>query len=124
MLHSKLKKRKINLRKAHIAATESPYFRERFQDAELIGDIHGWNLPMGSKRRTVHGDGFILLGDAAGLVDPFSGEGISNAMSSGNEARISAPPGCRPMPTACGLNWVRTSKPAIACNWSAAFSRF
>ncbi len=86
MLHSKLKKRKINLRKAHIAATESPYFRERFQDAELIGDIHGWNLPMGSKRRTVHGDGFILLGDAAGLVDPFSGEGISNAMSSGKIA--------------------------------------
>ncbi|MDQ7054454.1 MAG: geranylgeranyl reductase family protein [candidate division KSB1 bacterium] len=86
MLHGKIKKRHINLRQAHIAATQSPYFRERFEDAELVGGIHGWNLPMGSKQRTVHGDGFLLLGDAAGLVDPFSGEGISNAMSSGKIA--------------------------------------
>lgn len=86
MLHSKIKQRGISLRKAHIAATESDFFRKRFQRAELIGDISGWNLPMGSKKRKVHGDGFVLLGDAAGLIDPFSGEGIGNGMCSGKIA--------------------------------------
>ena len=86
MLHSELKKRKISLRKAHLAATESDFFRDRFRDARLIGNIVGWNLPVGSKRRKVHGNGFVLLGDAAGLIDPFSGEGIGNGMCSGKIA--------------------------------------
>ena len=86
MLHSELKKRRINLRAAHIQATQSSAFRERFSHAELVGGIRGWNLPLGSKRRKVHGDGFLLTGDAAGLIDPFSGEGIGNAMVSGEIA--------------------------------------
>ncbi|KAA3619339.1 MAG: geranylgeranyl reductase family protein [Calditrichaeota bacterium] len=86
MLHNELKKRKISLPEAHVAAVESPYFKERFKDAELLGKISGWNLPVGSTQRKVHGDGFLLLGDAAGLIDPFSGEGIGNAMCSGKIA--------------------------------------
>lgn len=86
MLHSELKRQKISLRKAHIAATESDFFRARFKEAELINGISGWNLPLGSKKRKVHGDGFVLLGDAAGLIDPFSGEGIGNGMCSGKIA--------------------------------------
>jgi len=39
-------------------------------------------LPLGSIHRKNHGNGFMLLGDAAGLVDPFTGEGIGNAMFS------------------------------------------
>ena len=35
---------------------------------------------MGSIHRKNYGDGYMLLGDAAGLVDPFTGEGIGNAM--------------------------------------------
>ena len=37
-------------------------------------------FPMGSIHRKNHGDGYMLLGDAAGLIDPFTGEGIGNAM--------------------------------------------
>ena len=51
-----------------------------------MGDIQGWNLPMASKQRQVYGNGFILVGDAAGLVDPLTGEGIGNAMRSGKVA--------------------------------------
>ena len=87
MLHTEIKKKNVNLRAAHIAATESPYFKKRFENAELNGGIRGWNLPLGSKRRQIHGNGFLLLGDAAGLIDPFSGEGIGNAMLS---AKIAA----------------------------------
>jgi len=86
MLYSKLKKKRIRLRYAHEAATRSPFFKQRFEDAELIGDIQGWNLPVGSKRRQIHGNGFLLAGDAAGLIDPFTGEGIGNAMCSGKIA--------------------------------------
>jgi len=86
MLYRELKKRRINLKRAHVAATEADFFRDRFQDAEILDDIAGWNLPLGSRKRQVHGDGFLLLGDAAGLVNPFSGEGIGNAMHSGKIA--------------------------------------
>ncbi len=86
MVHSALKKKGIRLRYAHIEATKSAFFRERFKNAELLGDIHGWNLPVGSKRRPAAGNGFILTGDAAGLIDPFTGEGIGNAMCSGKIA--------------------------------------
>ena len=40
----------------------------------------GWLLPLGSRRRRLSGDGWVLVGDSAGLIDPFSGEGIGNAM--------------------------------------------
>ena len=86
MLHSELKTRKINLKEAHIQITKSSILSERFSDARLIGDIDGSNLPLGSKVRKAFGDGFILLGDAAGLIDPFTGEGIGNAMHSGKIA--------------------------------------
>lgn len=86
MVHRIMKKKNIRIRYAHIAATQAPFFRERFKNAELVGDIQGWNLPIGSKKRQVHGNGFLLVGDAAGLIDPFTGEGIGNAMASGFHA--------------------------------------
>jgi flavin-dependent dehydrogenase len=43
-------------------------------------------LPMGADRRPVYADGLALLGDAAGLVSPFNGEGIGYAMASGRLA--------------------------------------
>ncbi|RMI09272.1 MAG: NAD(P)/FAD-dependent oxidoreductase, partial [Calditrichaeota bacterium] len=95
MVHSELKKKGIRLKQAHIEATESPEFRERFRNAELIGDIVGSNLPVGSYRRQVHGDGFLLVGDAAGLVDPFTGEGIGNAMASAKIAAEALAEVCR-----------------------------
>ncbi|MDR1426911.1 MAG: FAD-dependent monooxygenase [Bifidobacteriaceae bacterium] len=43
-------------------------------------------LPMGFNRRPLYADGLVLLGDAAGLVSPFNGEGIGQAMASGRIA--------------------------------------
>ena len=60
--------------------TQSQYFKERFSNAKPLEKPRGWNLPMGSIHRKNYGDGYMLLGDAAGLVDPFTGEGIGNAM--------------------------------------------
>jgi menaquinone-9 beta-reductase len=66
--------------------TESKYFKQRFEGAVQLEKPVGWNLPVGTKHRINHGDGFMLLGDAAGLVDPFTGEGIGNAMVSAKYA--------------------------------------
>lgn len=64
-----------------------PLFKARFEGAtEVPGTYAGWLLPCGSERRQLSGDGFVLVGDAGGLIDPFSGEGIGNAMVSGKYA--------------------------------------
>ncbi|HEX6792074.1 MAG TPA: geranylgeranyl reductase family protein [Candidatus Krumholzibacteria bacterium] len=86
LVHRDLKRRGLRLRDVHEAVLRLPRFRERFARTERLGDVHGWNLPTPDFTRTLCGDGFVLAGDAAGLVDPFSGEGIGNAMVSGRVA--------------------------------------
>ncbi|MFA4983050.1 MAG: geranylgeranyl reductase family protein [Candidatus Micrarchaeia archaeon] len=67
-----------------------PFFAERFAGAKALSPVKAWSLPFGSKKRKVHTDNVLLVGDAAGLVDPFSGEGIGNAMLSGKLAAEAA----------------------------------
>ncbi|GDX53139.1 geranylgeranyl hydrogenase BchP [Bacteroidota bacterium] len=77
-------KRKANLKKLLPQILEKyPTLKERFKNAELIDDVKGYGLPLGSKKRTISGDNYLLVGDAASLIDPFTGEGIGNAMLSG-----------------------------------------
>lgn len=87
MLTSAVSKKKVNLRErlADMLATH-PVLKERFATAERLGPVRGFGLPLGSKRRSLSGAGYLLLGDAASLIDPFSGEGISHAMVSGRHA--------------------------------------
>ncbi|MCH7497127.1 MAG: NAD(P)/FAD-dependent oxidoreductase [Candidatus Marinimicrobia bacterium] len=86
MLHHSIKRKKVDLKAALQGAIESGPFRERFAGAEPLEKPVGWNLPVGSKHRRMVGDGFMLLGDAAGLIDPFTGEGIGNALYAGKYA--------------------------------------
>jgi len=83
MLHEAIKKNNINLKEAmDLIIKKNPLFRDRFTDAQPMEEPKGWNLPVASIRRKITGNGFMLLGDAAGLIDPFSGEGIGNALFS------------------------------------------
>ncbi|MDO8427866.1 MAG: geranylgeranyl reductase family protein [Candidatus Diapherotrites archaeon] len=87
MIVKDLKKKKVNLEKAMFKAIEeNPLFKERFKNAKKVSPVKGWNLPLGSKVRKCAGNGFVLVGDAASLIDPFTGEGIGNAMTSGKLA--------------------------------------
>lgn len=90
MGHHEIKKRGANLKAMLKAAIDSPAFSARFAHAQALEEPIGWNLPVGSKRRTIHGNGFLLLGDAAGLIDPFTGEGIGNAFYSARAAITAA----------------------------------
>ena len=87
MLSAEVRDKKINLRERmlHAIAT-NPAIKDRFKGARLDGKILGWGLPMGTTRTSVSGDGYLLTGDAAHLIDPFSGEGIGNALYSGMKA--------------------------------------
>ena len=86
MLSAAVKKRKVKLRVLLDQCIAHPQFRERFEGAERIGRLKGWGLPLGSSPRPMAGDGWMLVGDAASLIDPFTGEGIGNAMISGEKA--------------------------------------
>ena len=68
---------------------EHPQFKRRFADATLVPKSQkGWQLPFGSPRKKAPSfqprrgamAGAMAVGDAASLVDPFSGEGIGNAL--------------------------------------------
>jgi len=75
MVMKDMKKNNINLQKAMLdAIANNPLFAERFKNAKQITPIKAWSLPFGSKKRKVHAENVLLVGDAAGLVDPFSGE--------------------------------------------------
>ncbi|GAA3674214.1 geranylgeranyl reductase family protein [Arthrobacter ginkgonis] len=57
-----------------------------FTAENQVGEIRGAALPMGFNRTPHYSPGLLLLGDAAGMVSPFNGEGISYAMESGRYA--------------------------------------
>ena len=39
---------------------EHPRFKDRFAEAELDGKIKGFGLPLGSKKRKISGDNYML----------------------------------------------------------------
>ncbi len=91
IMSSEVSRKKINLKKELLRIVQTdPVLKERFKNAELTGTIDGYGLPLGSKKRKLSGERFLLTGDAASLIDPFTGEGIGNALYSGRNAAFIA----------------------------------
>ncbi|MGQ9805543.1 MAG: NAD(P)/FAD-dependent oxidoreductase [Chlorobiales bacterium] len=87
ILSQVVKNKRLDLKKLLLQVIQThPEIAPRFKHAKMIDEIRGYGLPLGSKRRTLSGERFMLTGDAASLIDPFSGEGIGNAMKSGKIA--------------------------------------
>lgn len=80
-------RKKLNLRQQlqQLIDTE-PLLQERFRNAKPLETMKGFGLPLGGKKRRLSGNRFLLVGDAASLIDPFSGEGVGNAIRSGRIA--------------------------------------
>lgn len=77
-------KNKINITKAFSQLIKTdPYLMERFKNAQPMETVKGWGIPLSVLRRKAHGDGWLLVGDAASIVCPTSGEGIGSGMLSG-----------------------------------------
>ena len=84
IVSEQLRRKKINLKEQMLSAIKNnPQLAPRFKNAELKGKIKGWGLPLALAPQRLSGANFLLTGDAAELIDPFTGEGIGNALYSG-----------------------------------------
>lgn len=64
-----------------------PLVAGKLAGARRVGSIRGVG-PMAHATRRAAGDGWLLVGDAAGFLDPFTGEGVGDALQS---ALLAAP---------------------------------
>jgi geranylgeranyl reductase family protein len=62
-----------------------PAVAERLRGLRRLTPIRG-AAPIGHRVRRAAGPGWMLVGDAAGFIDPFTGEGIYRALRSGRAA--------------------------------------
>jgi len=83
MASKHISKENINIRKEfeNLIKTD-PVLRDRFKDATPDETIKGWGVPLSGSGRKPNGDGWLLVGDAASLVCPTSGEGVGSGMIS------------------------------------------
>ncbi len=84
---SKVLKEKRSLKKILFEALEqNPYLAKRFEDAEVVAPLGAHPLPLFYQKLPLSGNRFLLAGDSAGLIDPFTGEGIGHAALMGKFA--------------------------------------
>jgi geranylgeranyl reductase family protein len=86
-LSEAISKNKIDLKKALFdVIDEFPELKRRFETATIKDNPRGFGLTLGTRKLSLSGHRFLLCGDAASLIDPFSGDGIGNALVSGDLA--------------------------------------
>ncbi|WP_299303988.1 geranylgeranyl reductase family protein [uncultured Litoreibacter sp.] len=78
----------INSRNADMKANMAAYVDQTNSDTDL--KYKGQYLPFGDYKKAPGRNHILLVGDAAGLVDPITGEGIALAMESGEHAANAA----------------------------------
>lgn len=87
MLSKHVAEKNVNLRSELDKALKShPSISPRFRNAKARESVKGFGIPLGSKKFPISGNRFLLVGDAASLVDPMTGEGVGNALRSGRFA--------------------------------------
>lgn len=63
---------------------------KRLREAKMVGQIAGWPLTTYNPNQPLVDDRVMLVGDAAGLINPLNGEGIQYALLSGRWASEAA----------------------------------
>lgn len=76
-------RKNINVREAFNDLIKTdPFLAKRFENAECMETVKGWGIPLSGSNRKSCGDGWMLVGDAASIVCPTSGEGVGSGMLS------------------------------------------
>lgn len=92
----------------------NPVARQIVAEAQASDKRAGFPLRLGAAHTRVERDGVLLIGDAAGLADPLTGDGIGNALCSGRlvaEAIDAASAASRPLTPAWQLGFDRHFRP-------------
>lgn len=83
MVSTAIADKKVNLKKmlGHVIEN-NPKVARMFAEAEPLEKTRGWGLPIITPKRQIAGERFALIGDAAGMIEPFTGKGIGPGMMS------------------------------------------
>ena len=77
------RKKSYDLKKMLQDFLEMPPIKSRLKDGGKLEGVRTWQLNFGSQKRLQHAfDGALLIGDAAGFINPLTGGGIHNGMIS------------------------------------------
>ena len=86
---------------------------------DALTDLRGYRLPYRTSASRLARDNVLLVGDAAGLVDPLTGDGMYEAFVSGKLPRTRSSPETSPATSrACS----RSSARCTGASWSAKHS--
>lgn len=81
------RKHQSNLKQMLQEFLDMPAIKQRLKPGWRLHDVATWQLNFGSQKRMQHAfDGALLVGDAAGFINPLTGGGIHNSMISGELA--------------------------------------
>ncbi len=79
----KFRAKKQSLEEMLTAFLEIPNIKKRLKHGGKLRDVATWQLNFGSQKQLQHVyDGALLVGDAAGFINPLTGGGIHNALIS------------------------------------------
>jgi geranylgeranyl reductase family protein len=83
MVSTAISAKKVNLKAMFEEMVRThPRISKMFAEAEALEKPRGWGLPIITPKRTIAGDCYALVGDAAGMIEPFTGKGIGPGMMS------------------------------------------
>ena len=83
--------KKLNLKTEFANFIEThPILKGKFSDATRVSQFQGSSLALGTKKRVLYGDRYMIAGDTAGLIDLITANGIPQAMLSGKLAALQA----------------------------------
>lgn len=83
MVSTAIAKKKVNLKKLLATLVETnPHIKAIMLNAQAMENQKGWGLPTIAKARQIAGESYALIGDAGGMIEPFTGKGIGPGMMS------------------------------------------
>lgn len=84
MLSAVAAKKNYNIREIFESLIKNDsILNHRFKNATPLNNVSGWGIPLASLRRKCSGAGWLLVGDAASMISPTTGEGIGTGMQTG-----------------------------------------
>jgi len=87
MVHADLRKgSQRNLKALFEAYCDSPFLKRRLRGAQRTGRLWGSPIRYALRPAGIHGNGFLMIGEASLLTHPLTGEGISQAFRSARAA--------------------------------------